>query len=63
MSKIDSPPITFYKLFNSELSTIEVWFTDQDSSLLEIEYRVTVTLALFNRLYESKTYYKTVDTS
>ena len=63
MSKIKSSPIMFYKTFKSELPTIEVWFTDHDFSLLEIEHRVTVTLTFFNRFYESKTCYKNVGTS
>ena len=53
----------FYKTFKSELPTIEVWLIDYDFSLLEIEHRVTVTLAFFNKFYESKTCYKNVDTS
>ena len=30
----------FLKTFNSEFSYIEVWFTDQDSKLLEIEDKI-----------------------
>ena len=32
------------KTFNSEFQDIEVWFTDQNSRSLEIEYRINVTL-------------------
>ena len=34
----------FLKTFNSEFQDIEVWFTDQNSRSLEIEYRINVTL-------------------
>ena len=37
---------TFTKIFNSEFSYIEVWFTDQSSKLLEIEDKVDITLVI-----------------
>ena len=33
----------FLKKFNSEFSYIEVWFTDQKSKPLEIEYKINIT--------------------
>ena len=36
----------FLKPFNSEFSYIEVWFTDQNSKLLEIEDKVSITLVI-----------------
>ena len=32
--------------FNSEFSSIEVWFTDQNSKALEIEVKVNITLVI-----------------
>ena len=32
------------KIFDSEFSYIEVWFTDQNSTLLEIEDKINITL-------------------
>ena len=37
---------TFLKTFNSEFSYIEVWFTDQNSKLLEIEDKLNITLVI-----------------
>ena len=34
----------FLRTFNSEFSYIEVWFTDQNSKLLEIEDKINITL-------------------
>ena len=34
----------FSKIFDSELSHIDVWFTDQNSNLLEIEGNTNITL-------------------
>ena len=34
----------FLKTFNLEFSYIEVWFTDQNSKLLEIEDKINITL-------------------
>ena len=34
------------KTFNSEFQTIEVWLTDQNSSSLEIEDRINLTLVV-----------------
>ena len=36
----------FLKTFNSEFSYIEVWFTDQNSKLLEIEDKINITLVI-----------------
>ena len=36
----------FLKTFDSELSCIEVWFTDQKSKLLEIEDKENITLVI-----------------
>ena len=37
--------VIFLKTFNSELSYIRVWFTDQNSKPLEIEDKINITLA------------------
>ena len=42
--KISPPNHILLKTFNSEFQTIEVWFTDQNSQPLEIEYRINLTL-------------------
>ena len=36
----------FLKLFNSEFTYIEVWFTDQNSKPLEIEDKTSITLVV-----------------
>ena len=36
--------LIFLKTFNSEFSYIEVWFTDQNSKLLEIEDKIKITI-------------------
>ena len=36
----------FLKTFNSELSYIEVWFTDQNSKPLEIEDKININLVV-----------------
>ena len=36
----------FLKTFYSEFSYIEVWFTDQNSKLLEIEDKINITLVI-----------------
>ena len=36
----------FLKTFDSESSYIEVWFTDQNSKLLEIEGKINITLII-----------------
>ena len=36
----------FLKTFNSKYDEINVWFTDQNSQLLEIEDRIKLTLAI-----------------
>ena len=33
-------------MFDSEIPYIEVWFTDQNSQLLEIEDRINLTLVI-----------------
>ena len=37
---------------NTEFSFIEVWFTDQNSEPLEIEYNVNLTLIIGLKLYK-----------
>ena len=44
--KISPTNHIFIKIFNSEFETIEVWFTDQNSELLEIEDRINLTLVI-----------------
>ena len=41
----------FLKTFNSEFQTIKVWFTDQNSQPLEIEDRISLTLAVKQKIY------------
>ena len=36
----------FLKAFNSEFQTIKVWFTDQNSQLLEIEAKINLPLKI-----------------
>ena len=36
----------FLKTFNSEYNEIEVWFTDQNSDLLEIEDRINLSMVI-----------------
>ena len=36
----------FLKTFNSEYDEIKVWFTDQNSSQLEIEDRINLTMVI-----------------
>ena len=36
----------FLRSFNSKISYIEVWFTDQNSKLLEIEDKINITLVI-----------------
>ena len=36
----------FLKIFNSEISYIEVWFTDHNSKRLEIEDKIHITLVI-----------------
>ena len=38
----------FLKVFNREFSYIEVWFTDQNSKLLEIEHCIKITSLVIN---------------
>ena len=34
------------KIFNSKFSYVEVWFTDQNAKLLEIENKISITLVI-----------------
>ena len=38
--------LIFLKTFNSELSYIDVWFTDQNSKPLEIEDKININLVV-----------------
>ena len=38
--------VIFLKTFNVEFSFIEVWFTDQNSKLLEIEDKINITFVV-----------------
>ena len=44
----------FLKTFNSEFNEIIVWFTDQNSQPLEIEYRINLTMVIKWRLFLQK---------
>ena len=41
----------FLKTFNTEYSEIKVWFTDQNSKLLEIEDRIDLTMVIKWKLH------------
>ena len=41
-----SKSLIFLKIFDSEFSYIEVWFTDQNSNLLEIEDKLNINLVI-----------------
>ena len=43
---ITPPSPTMLKTTNAEFSFIEIWFTDQNNRLLEIEYNVNITLII-----------------
>ena len=45
---LDASPkrLIFLKTFNSELSFIEVWFTDQNSKPLEIEDKININFVI-----------------
>ena len=45
---LDTSPknFIFLKTFNSELSYIEVWFTDKNTKPLEIEDKININLAV-----------------
>ena len=45
---LDIPPENsiFLETFDSESSYIEVWFTDENPNLLEIEDRINITLVI-----------------
>ena len=36
----------FLKIFNSEYDEIKLWFTDQNSQTLEVEYRTNLTMVI-----------------
>ena len=38
--------VKFLKTFDSEFSNIEVWFTDQNSELLDVVDRINITLVI-----------------
>ena len=38
--------VIFLRKINLELSCIEIWFTDQNSKLLEIEDKINITLVI-----------------
>ena len=46
MSDISPKNVVFLKTFNSEVSSFEVWFTDQNSKPLEMENKIYVTLVI-----------------
>ena len=43
---ISQKKIIFLKTFNSQFSYTEVWLTDQNSKLLEIEDKINITLVI-----------------
>ena len=43
---VSSKNFVFLKTLGSGLLYIEVWFTDKNSKLLEIEYKVNITLVI-----------------
>ena len=44
--EISSTNHIFLKTFNSEYDEIKVWFTDQNSQPLEMEYRINLTMMI-----------------
>ena len=46
ISDISPESFIFKKTFDSEFSYIEVWFIDQNSSPLEIEYKIKITIVI-----------------
>ena len=53
---ISSKNFKFLKTYNSEFSYVEVWFTDQNSNLPEIEDEINITLVINQRIkYKSNT--------
>ena len=46
--------LIFLKTFNSELSYIDVWFTDQNSKPLEIEDKINISLVVNQRIKYKK---------
>ena len=38
--------VIFFKTFNSEFPYIELWFTDQNSKLLDTEDKINITLVI-----------------
>ena len=53
---ISSEYVVFLKTFNSKFSYIEVWFTEQNSKLLEIEGKINITLVIIQFNQEIKCY-------
>ena len=45
-----SPKKYIFKTFNSEISYIEAWFTDENSKLLEKEDKINITLVIIWRV-------------
>ena len=44
---LDMSPKTYtFKVYNSEFLYIQVWFTDQNSKLLEIEVKINIPLVI-----------------
>ena len=54
LSDISSKKIIVLKTFDSEFSYIEVWFTDENSKLLETEDKVNITLVISQRVKNVK---------
>ena len=44
--EISPPNHIFLETFNSEFQEIKVWFTDQNSRPLEVEYKINLTLII-----------------
>ena len=44
--QISQKKIIFLKAFNSDISYIEVWFTDQNSKPLDVKDKINVTLVI-----------------
>ena len=44
--EISPTNLIFFKTFSSEFQEIKIWFTDQNSLLLEIEDRINLTLVI-----------------
>ena len=44
--EISPPNHVFLKTFNSEFQEIKIWFTDQTSKRVEVEYKINITLII-----------------